>query len=195
MTTRLAAVLLFALASFNVRSDPARSTLRLPQWPAQAGTPELHLTDTQGRARALEDFRGLVTVVYFGFVSCPDICPATLHKLALAGRALGSVADRLEVVFVTLDPEHDTPAQLDAYVKTTGLTAIALTGTPASINRAAQAFSVQHARIVSNGATTIDHSGGLFIFDTAGRLRLVAPVSVPVADLVHDLTVLAVPAP
>ena len=191
MRIRSAGILLLALVSFAARADLGGSTLRLPQWPARAGTPDLHLTDTQGRARTLEDFRGRVTIVYFGFVSCPDICPATLHKLALAGRALGHNADRLQVVFVTLDPEHDTPAQLDAYVRMTRLRATALTGTPARIDEAAQAFSVQHAHIVSQGAATIDHSGGLFIFDPGGQLRVVAPVSVSVPDLTHDLATLA----
>jgi protein SCO1/2 len=191
MTARFASTVLLALASLGARADTTASAFRLPQWPAQAGTPDFHLTDTHGRARALADFKGFVTVVYFGFVSCPDICPATLGKLALVGHQLGRSADRLEVLFVTLDPEHDTPAQLDAYVKATGLRSTALTGTPDRVNQAAQAFSVQHARIVSNGVATIDHSGGLFIIDTAGHLRLVAPVSVSVDDLAHDLRILA----
>jgi len=195
MSLRALVIVLLTLASPLARADRAISPFRLPQWPAQVATPDLHLTDTKGRARALEDFKGRVTIVYFGFVSCPDVCPATLRKLALAGRQLGRAADRIELLFVTLDPEHDTPAQLDAYVAMAGLRASALTGTPDSINRAAKEFSVQHARIVSKGAATIDHSGGLYIIDATGRLRLVAPVSVSIEDLAHDLRILAADAP
>jgi protein SCO1 len=184
-------VVALALASSLARADRDAGAFRLPQWPAQVATPALHLTDTKGRARALEDFKGHLVVVYFGFVSCPDVCPATLRKLALAGRQLGRAADRIELLFVTLDPEHDTPAQLDAYVRMAGLRATALTGTPEGINQAAKSFSVQHARIVSNGAATIDHSGGLYLIDATGRLRVVAPVNVSIEDLAHDLRVLA----
>ena len=191
MSLRAALILSLALAPSLVKADRDASTFRLPQWPAQVATPALHLTDTKGRARTLEDFKGHVAIVYFGFVSCPDVCPATLHKLALAGRQLGRAADRIDLLFVTLDPEHDTAAQLDAYVKMAGLRATALSGTPDSINRAAKEFSVQHARIVANGARTIDHSGALYIIDVTGRLRLVAPLNASVEDLAHDLRLLA----
>ena len=191
MSLRVFVVVSLALASSLGRADPDAGAFHLPQWPAQVATPDLHLTDTKGRARTLEDFKGHVVVVYFGFVSCPDVCPATLRKLALAGRQLGRAADRIELLFVTLDPEHDTPAQLDAYVRMAGLRATALTGTPDGINQAAKSFSVQHARIVSNGAATIDHSGGLYIIGATGRLRLVAPLNVSIEDLAHDLRILA----
>jgi len=191
MSLRAVVVVSLALAGPLAWADRDASAFHLPPWPAQIATPELHLTDTKGRPRALEDFKGRVIIVYFGFVSCPDVCPATLQKLALTGRRLGSAADRIELLFVTLDPEHDTPAQLDAYVRMAGLRATALTGTPDGINRAAKSFSVQHARIVSNGAATIDHSGGLYIIDASGRLRLVAPVNVSIEDLAHDLRILA----
>ena len=191
MLMRAALILSLALAPSLVKADRDASMFRLPQWPAQVATPALHLTDTKGRARTLEDFKGHVAIVYFGFVSCPDVCPATLHKLALAGRQLGPAADRIDLLFVTLDPEHDTAAQLDAYVKMAGLRATALSGTPDSINRAAKEFSVQHARIVANGARTIDHSGALYIIDGTGRLRLVAPLNASVEDLAHDLRLLA----
>ena len=191
MSLRAVVIFILALASPLVYAGRDASAFRLPQWPAQIATPALHLTDTKGRARALEDFKGHIAIVYFGFVSCPDVCPATLRKLALAARQLGQAADRIDLLFVTLDPEHDTAAQLDAYVKMAGLRATALTGTPGSINRAAKEFSVQHARIVSNGAATIDHSGALYIIDATGHLRLVAPLNASVEDLAHDLRILA----
>jgi protein SCO1/2 len=189
------ALMWLAFAGLVARAGAADSTFRLPQWAAAVATPDFHLIDTHGHARALEDFKGSVAVVYFGFISCPEICPATLRKLAFAGRQLGRTADRLEVLFITLDPEHDTPTQLDAYVKATGLRSTALTGSTDMINQAARAFAVEHARTVSGGVPTIDHSGGLFIVDPAGRLRLVAPVSVSVEDLAHDLRILAAPSP
>jgi protein SCO1/2 len=138
----------------------------------------------------MASFAGEVVVVYFGFLSCPDLCPATLLKLSRAMKELGPTRRPVAVLFVTLDPEHDSPQALKAYVRAFDPRFIALTGSSAAVNRAAAAFFVQHARIANAGRETIDHSTGLFLLDTRGQLRAVGSTQSKIEDLVHDLRLL-----
>ena len=103
------AALTACLSSGLVRSA---DTFHLEQWPASMPVPDFQLVDTEAAPRRLSDYRGKVTIVFFGFTHCPDVCPATFVKLALAMKELGALADRVQVLFVTLDPERDTPAEL-----------------------------------------------------------------------------------
>jgi protein SCO1/2 len=130
-------------------------------------------------------------VVYFGFLGCPDMCPATLLKLSVALKKLGKTARPIKVLFVTLDPEHDSPKALAAYVRAFDPRIVALTGSKAQVDVAAAAFFVQHAEVTIDGHRTIDHSTGLFLLDDRGQLRAVGSTQSTPEDLAHDLGLLA----
>jgi protein SCO1 len=164
---------------------------KLAVWPQGAPSPALDLTDTEGVPRTLSDYRGQVAVIYFGFMHCPDACPAELFKLALVMKQLGPVAAHVQVLFVTLDPERDQPASLKTYVSAFNPRFTGLTGTTEQIDQAASRFNVQYARVPIGKDYTIDHSDAVFVFDALGRLRLVGAANSPVADFVHDISALA----
>lgn len=147
--------------------------------------------DFEGRPRVLADYRGRIVVVFFGFVRCPDACPAELFKLALVMKKLGPSAKRVQVLFITLDPERDTPSVLKDYVGAFDPRFVGLTGTPAQIDRAAASFFVQYARVAVGSDYTIDHSTATFVLDGSGRLRLVGALNSSVDDFTHDVIALA----
>jgi protein SCO1 len=187
--TSLLLTVLLACNGIACASEPA---FRLAPWPNQVATPRFELQDVDGHPRTLESFAGSVVVVYFGFLSCPDECPTTLLKLSSVMKQLEATRRPVTVLFVTLDPEHDSPQALQAYVRAFDPRFIALTGSRAAVNRAAAAFFVQHARITRAGSETIDHSTGLFLLDARGRLRAVGSTQSKTEDLLHDLRLLAV---
>ena len=195
----LATLTAFALAILGTVANgaasepavPAQLPFRLATWPSSAPSPAFHLTDVDGIHRSSADYRGRVTVVFFGFARCPDICPTTLFNLALAKKHLGTMADRVGVIFVTLDPEHDSPSLLRDYVSAFDKTFIALTGAPTEVDRAARDFHVRYARVPIGADYTIDHSTALFVFDRSGRLRVVGTLASTADDLSHDLSILA----
>lgn len=167
------------------------SDYRLTVWPQRANSPQFTLVDFDGRPRTLADYRGRVLVVYFGFARCPDVCPAGLLKLALVMKKLGPLASRIQVLFITLDPEYDTPGILKSYVTGFDSRFVGLRGTPAQIDAAASSFFVQHARVRRGADYTVDHSSQTYVLDAKGRLRLLGKMDTGVEDFVHDLTALA----
>ena len=170
---------------------PPTAAYRLSVWPQRAQSPGFELVDAAGRLRRLSDFRGRIVVLFFGFVHCPDACPAELFKLSLVMKKLGSLSDRVQVLFVTLDPQRDTRAVLKSYVAAFDPRFVGLTGTTSQIDAAAASFFVEYARVASGTDYTIDHSTSTFVLDAAGRLRLVGTVNTAVDDYAHDLAVLA----
>ena len=152
----------------------------------------LALTDQDGKARTLEEFKGKVSIVFFGYTQCPDVCPATLAELAQVKKALGKDGERLQVIFVTLDPKRDTQAILKAYMANFDPTFVALYGTPEQTKAAAQEFKVFFA--TSPGKTensyTVDHTAGSFIFDSRGKVRLFVRYGSGAEALIADLKVL-----
>jgi protein SCO1 len=171
-------------------SASSAADYRLAVWPPHAESPQFNLTDASGGARSLTDFSGRIVVVFFGFVHCPDACPTELFKLALAMKQLGALRDRIQVLFITLDPERDTPAVLKSYVSAFDPRIVALTGTTAQIDAAAASFFVQYARVGAGTDYTIDHSTSTYVIDAAGRLRLVGGMKATTGDYVHDLSAL-----
>jgi protein SCO1/2 len=131
------------------------------------------LIDQYGRPVNDPDLRGHWLVVYFGFTQCADICPATLSVLASALRMLGADARELKPVFITIDPEHDTPQVLTSYLQNFGPGFIGLTGSAAQIAAAAQSFGAYSARSANgdNAATSLTHSSILYVIDPRGRLN------------------------
>jgi protein SCO1/2 len=171
---------------------PAPPTdFRLAVWPRRTLSPTLRLLDFNGRARALADYRGRVLVIFFGFVHCPDACPAELFKLALAMKRLGPLREHVQVLFVTLDPQRDTAQVLKDYVTAFDPQFVGLRGSSAEIDRAAASFYVEYARVGRGSDYSIDHSTSTFVLDALGRLRLVGTLDTTVDDWVHDLGLVA----
>jgi len=167
------------------------SGYRLTAWPAHAQTPDFTLVDAAGHPRTLKDFRGRVVVIFFGFVHCPDACPAELFKLSLVMQQLGPQAEQVQVLFITLDPARDTRKVLKGYVTAFDSRFAGLTGSAAQIDQAARNFYVVYARVGSGADYTIDHSTSTFLIDATGRLRLIGATTTSVADYAHDLALLA----
>ena len=155
---------------------------------------QLALTDHNGRGVTLETFRGKWVVLFFGYTHCPDVCPTTLSDMAQALKQLPpAVADRVQVLFVSVDPERDTPEMLKAYVPYFHPAFLGLYGTPADVATVARAFRVAYRKHVEPGATgyLVDHTAGSFVLDGTGRPRLYLPFALPPADIAHDLAILA----
>lgn len=135
---------------------------------------DLPLPDAQGTQRSVKDFAGKVVVVFFGYTQCPDVCPTTLQELVEAKALLGVQGDRLQGVFVSLDPERDTPEVLRAYTQAFDPNLVALTGTPEQIAAVAKDFKVFFKKVEGKqpGSYTLDHSAGLYVYDPQGRLRV-----------------------
>ena len=152
----------------------------------------LQLTGHDGKPRSLSDFVGKVVIVFFGFTQCPDVCPTTLARFAAVAKELGPDADRIQVLFVTVDPERDTQELLAQYVSAFDPRFIGLYGDAAATARTAKEFKVLYQKQAgkTDQSYTIDHSAGTFVFDRAGRVRLFVRHEMPVEDLVHDLRIL-----
>jgi len=150
---------------------------------------ELALTDHTGARRTLADYRGKVVVVFFGFAQCPDVCPTTLSDMAQVKRKLGADGERLQVLFVTVDSERDTPAVLAQYVPSFDPSFVGLYGTPEEIAKAAKEFKVFYQKVPGKTATsyTIDHTAGSYVFDKEGRVRLFFKHGQGVDPIVADL--------
>jgi protein SCO1/2 len=149
----------------------------------------LELPDVDGQPRTLADWKGKVTVVFFGYTQCPDVCPTTMAELAQIRKLLGADGDRLQTVFVTIDPERDTAEILKAYIANFGPGVVALRGNAEQTAAAAKEFKVFFAKVAgkSPGSYTMDHSAASFVFDPAGRVRLFVPYGSDPKVLAADL--------
>ena len=135
----------------------------------QIGGP-FHLVNQDGRPTDQHVLDGKWSAVFFGYTYCPDTCPATLQALGAASRKLGDPKD-LQVVFISVDPDRDTPKQMKTYLASQGFPAhaIGLTGTPAQVAQAAKAYSVYYAKSGTGADYTMDHSAAVYLMDPKGR--------------------------
>ena len=184
----LAALLVLGLAARDGASPKFRST---DITGVDYGR-SLELTDHTGKARRLEDFRGKAVVVFFGFTRCPDVCPTTLADAAQAMRQLGPDADRVQVLFVSVDPERDTQEALAMYVPAFDARFLGLRGDLEATRRATKEFKVYFEK--RPGKTpddySVDHSAQSYVLDPQGRLRLFVRHDRMAEDLASDLRVL-----
>jgi protein SCO1 len=150
----------------------------------------LALTDHHGRQRTLEDFRGKAVVVFFGFTQCPDFCPTTLADIASSLKGLGPEAERVQVLFITVDPERDTQDVLHKYVTAFDPRFLGLYGDPEATRKAAKEFKVYFEKRKSGQTYTMDHSAQTYVIDPQGRLRLFVRHERIGADLAADLRTL-----
>lgn len=150
------------------------------------------LTDHHGQVRHLDDFKGKVVVMFFGYTQCPDVCPTTMVEMQGVMNLLGSKADQVQVIFVTLDPERDTQDILAEYVPAFGATFLGLRPqTPEALQKITKDFKVFYQKVPgSKGSYTIDHTAGSYVFDKEGHIRLFVKHGQGVQPLADDLKIL-----
>ena len=152
------------------------------------------LTDHHGRARTLADFKGKVVLMFFGFTQCPDVCPTTMAEMAGVMKELGPLADQVQVLFVTVDPERDSAALLAQYVPAFDARFLGLVGDAAATAKVAKEFKVFYAKVAGKapGSYSMDHNAGSYVFDKNGKVRLFVRHGQGAAPIVHDLKQLLV---
>jgi protein SCO1/2 len=179
----LALCLAFTLIACSSEPPPFRSTaLESVKWGK-----DFELTAHTGQRLRSADYRGRVLVLFFGYTHCPDICAPTLAKLAQLSKALGEDAKRVQVLFISVDPQHDSPAQLKTFVAGFDPAFIGLTGTADELGTVAADHMVFFKQAK---AGRVEHTGMLFVKDTKGRMRLLMKESTPLDDMLHDLRLL-----
>jgi protein SCO1/2 len=190
MTNRALAALFVAAVLFSGCGFSGPSFRNVDITGADYGK-DFSLTDHTGRARSLADFRGKVVVMFFGYTRCPDFCPTTLAELKSVREQLGEDGKRVQVLFVTVDPERDTAQLLANYVPAFDPSFIGLYGNSAAIATVAKDFRVFYQKVPGKtpDSYTLDHTAGSYVFDPQGRLRLFARQGNP-ANLVADIRIL-----
>ena len=135
---------------------------------------DFSLTDHNGQARTLADFQGKAVVIFFGFTQCPDVCPTSLGELAEARRLLGADGERLQGLFISIDPERDTPEIMKAYMANFDPSFLALYAAPEALPELAKSYRIYYKKVPGNTPTsyTMDHSAGSYVYDAKGRIRL-----------------------
>jgi protein SCO1 len=152
----------------------------------------LSLPDQTGRIRTLDDFKGKVTVVFFGYTQCPDVCPTTMAELAQIKKTLGKEGERIQGVFITIDPERDTTQVLKDYIGSFDPGFLALRGMLEQTAAVAKDFKVFYAKVPGKtpGSYTMDHTAGAYVFDATGKLRLFTRYGTAPDALAADLKTL-----
>ena len=153
---------------------------------------DFQLTDHDGRPRSLKDVRGKLVVLFFGYTQCPDVCPTTMAELAEARKLLGPDGEKVLGLFITVDPERDTPQVLKAYMANFDPSFLALRGTPEQLAAVAKEFKVYYKKVDGKTPTsyTMDHSAASYVYDTEGRLRLYARYGAGAAPMLADVQAL-----
>jgi len=182
VVTALAALAIVALASFAVAAlRPDKPAFDATDVTGVAWGRDFHLLGDDGKPHQLADFRGKVVALYFGYTRCPDVCPTTMAALGQAARLLGHDAERLQGVFVTVDPRHDKPAVLARYVRSFNQSFIGLYGDAQATQRTTREFKVESGR---------RHSTPVFLFDADGRLRLILRPDATPQSIARDIRLL-----
>jgi protein SCO1/2 len=187
------AVVVFAYATYELEANgPAPSA----QSSIQMGGP-FHLVDQNGRPVSDHDLLGKPTVMFFGFTYCPDVCPTTLADMTAWLKALGPDAEKFNVVYVTIDPERDTPARLKTYLTAFDPRIRGLTGTPKAIAQAAHDYNVYYQKVAlqgGGGEYTMDHSTLIYLMDAKGHMAELVQYGTPNDQVVASLKRLLKPA-
>jgi protein SCO1/2 len=150
------------------------------------------LTDHNGQARSLKDFAGKVVVLFFGYTQCPDVCPTSMLELVEVKKLLGKQGERVQGLFVTVDPARDTPAVLKAYMENFDPSFLALYTTPEKLQLLAKDYKVYYKKVDGPTPTSysMDHSAGSYVYDTQGKLRLYTRYGSGAALLAGDIKLL-----
>lgn len=153
--------------------------------------PRYLLQDTNGRSVTSEDFRGRFQLIAFGYTYCPDVCPTTLVEMAAILKQLGDLADRLQPIFVTVDPERDSAKVLKTYTEFFDPRILGLTGSPALIRRAADNFKIRYAKVLEPGTASdryaVDHSAGMILLGPDGGFIKKFAFAMPVSEITEQI--------
>ena len=153
---------------------------------------DFSLTDHNGQTRTIRDFSGKVVVLFFGYTQCPDVCPTSMAELAEIKKLLGKDGDRLQGLFISVDPQRDTPEVLKAYMTNFDPSFLALYASPDKLAALAKDYKVYFKKVDGQTPTsyTMDHSAGSYVYDTRGKLRLYTRYGTGVAPLLADIKLL-----
>lgn len=180
-----------AAASLFLLSEPAtfRGATYAEPYPVAL---EIALTRSDGSSFHLSEMRGKVVALFFGYTSCPDVCPVTLAELNQALQQLGSKADSVQVLFVTVDPQRDTPEHVQEYVEHFNSDYIGLSGSETELAKTWDSYGVFREVVEGTSATgyLVHHTARVTLIDQQGNLRVSFPFGTPVVDVAHDLGLL-----
>ncbi|HWW06071.1 MAG TPA: SCO family protein [Collimonas sp.] len=150
------------------------------------------LTDHTGKPRTLADYKGKAVLVFFGYTQCPDVCPTTMVEMANVMKEMGPLASKVQVLFVTVDPERDTQELLSKYVPAFDPSFVGLYGDQAATDKVAKEFRVFYQKVPGKtpGSYTMDHTAGSYVFDPEGHIRLFVRHGQGPEPIAHDLKLL-----
>ena len=182
----------FVLALAGCQPDAPPPTFQATDITGVPFAGDFTLTDHNGQVRTLSDFKGKVVAVFFGYIHCPDVCPTTLSDFARALDSLGSDAERVQVIFVTVDPQRDTPDLLKQFVPAFNPGFLGMFTDDQSLRELAKEFKIVYQKSAVKGADDylIDHSAGTYVYDPKGRLRLLVPYGSQPESIAQDLKTL-----
>ena len=178
--------------STQMMLSPAQSSFKNTDVTGLDYAKDFAMTDHTGKMRTLADFKGKAVVVFFGYTQCPDVCPTTMAEMANVMQQLGPLSDKVQVLFVTVDPERDTPELLSKYVPAFDPRFLGLVGDKEATGKIAKEFRVFYQKVPGKepGSYTMDHTAGSYVFDPQGRLRLFVRHGQGAEPIVHDLKLL-----
>ncbi len=150
---------------------------------------ELSMPDTEGNLRSIKDFKGKVVVAFFGFTQCPDVCPTALAELSHTLDLLDDQASNVQVLFMTVDPDRDTPEIVQEYVQTFNPSFIGLVGNSKQLETAANSFKAYYSKVQSDtsGYYTMDHTASFYVFDKKGNVRVLIGGDAPAEEIAEDI--------
>jgi protein SCO1/2 len=173
-------------------ASSAGATLRGGSFDPPREAPDFVLQGSHGAKLRMSDYRGKVVALGFGYTSCPDVCPTTLADLAKARRKLGAPAD-FQVVYVTVDPERDSPTTLRKYLGAFDASFVGATGSAAELAAVRKLYGITTSRVASALTYYVHHSSYVYLVDRAGKLRGMMPYGTSVDDMAHDVKALLGP--
>jgi protein SCO1/2 len=190
-----AACALLVLALTACQPAPQPPVFQATDITGAAFARDFKLTDHNGQPRTLASFKGKVVAIFFGYTHCPDVCPTTLSDFSAALKQLGPLGDKVQVLFVTVDPQRDTPALLKLFVPAFDSRFLGMYTDAAGMVSVAKEYKIVYQKTSVKDADNylIDHSAGTYVYDVEGRLRLLMPYGSSPDLIAHDLKILAGP--
>ena len=186
----LAGLLLPLLLAAATASAAPSAALKAGAFEPPRQAPDFALRGSDGGELTLARFRGKVVLLSFGFTQCAAVCPTTLATLAQAKKALGSAGDSVQVLFVTVDPERDSSAQMKAYLAAFDASFLGATGRPEALAAVRKSYGVVAEKVPVGSSYAVDHTSSIFLIDREGKLRAMMPYGRDAPDFVHDVRLL-----